>query len=57
MPSLEELEQLTQKAVDVIDIRNLWINPDCGLKTRGWPEVEATLSNMIQATKNIRAKI
>ena len=57
VPCLEELEQLIQKAVDVIDIRNLWINPDCGLKTRGWPEVEATLSNMIQATKNIRAKI
>ena len=57
VPSLEELEKLIQKAVDVIDVKNLWINPDCGLKTRGWPEVEATLSNMIQATENIRAKI
>ena len=57
VPTLEELEQLIQKAVDVIDIKNLWINPDCGLKTRGWPEVEATLENMIKATENVRAKI
>jgi 5-methyltetrahydropteroyltriglutamate--homocysteine methyltransferase len=34
----------------------LWINPDCGLKTRQWPETRAALDNMIKATKQFRAK-
>jgi 5-methyltetrahydropteroyltriglutamate--homocysteine methyltransferase len=32
----------------------LWINPDCGLKTRGWPEVHAALRNMVNAAKSLR---
>ena len=57
VPSLDELEALIEKAAEVIDVENLWINPDCGLKTRGWPEVESTLKNMIQATENVRSKL
>ncbi|WP_438874066.1 hypothetical protein, partial [Vibrio cholerae] len=34
----------------------LWVNPDCGLKTRNWPEVEAALTNMVNAAKALRAE-
>jgi 5-methyltetrahydropteroyltriglutamate--homocysteine methyltransferase len=33
----------------------LWVNPDCGLKTRGWPETEAALLNMVEAARRLRA--
>ncbi len=39
-----------------IPLDRLWVNPDCGLKTRNWPETESTLKNMIQAAKTLRAK-
>jgi len=35
----------------------LWVNPDCGLKTRGWPETEAALANMIAAARSMRKKL
>jgi 5-methyltetrahydropteroyltriglutamate--homocysteine methyltransferase len=35
----------------------LWVNPDCGLKTRGWPEVEAALRNMVAATLELRSEL
>jgi 5-methyltetrahydropteroyltriglutamate--homocysteine methyltransferase len=41
----------------VIPAERLWVNPDCGLKTRGWPETEAALTNMIQAAKASRVKL
>ena len=34
----------------------LWVNPDCGLKTRGWPETKAALENMVKAAKILREK-
>jgi hypothetical protein len=37
--------------------QRLWVNPDCGLKTRGWPETEAALSNRVQAAKTLRQKL
>ncbi|MBA5868956.1 MAG: hypothetical protein GDA68_02970 [Nitrospira sp. CR2.1] len=37
-------------------MRQLWVNPDCGLKTRGWPEVEAALENMVEAARVVRQK-
>ena len=40
-----------------INLKNIWINPDCGLKTRNYPEVEEALSNMIEATKKVRASL
>jgi len=42
---------------DVLDVRQLWINPDCGLKTRQWPEVEASLTNMVVAARRLREKL
>jgi 5-methyltetrahydropteroyltriglutamate--homocysteine methyltransferase len=41
----------------VIPPERLWVNPDCGLKTRGWPEVEAALANMVEAAKRMRRKL
>jgi 5-methyltetrahydropteroyltriglutamate--homocysteine methyltransferase len=43
-----------RKALRAIPAEQLWVNPDCGLKTRGWPEVRASLNNMVDAAKSIR---
>lgn len=57
VPSVDEMVQLMQKAARVVPVANLWINPDCGLKTRGWPETEAALGNMVQAAKLLRKEL
>lgn len=57
IPSTEEMVVLLEKALEVIPARNLWVNPDCGLKTRGWHETEEALKNMIQAAKTIRKAV
>ncbi|MES2355302.1 MAG: 5-methyltetrahydropteroyltriglutamate--homocysteine S-methyltransferase [Pseudomonadota bacterium] len=56
IPSLEEMLRLLQKACDVINPQLLWVNPDCGLKTRRWPETEVALRNMVEAAKLLRAQ-
>ena len=50
------MTRLLVKAAAVIPAQNLWVNPDCGLKTRGWPETEAALANMVAAAQALRAK-
>ena len=45
---------LLVKAARVLPIERLWVNPDCGLKTRGWPEVETALRNMVEAARRLR---
>lgn len=55
VPSADEMLRLMKKAGSVIPPANLWVNPDCGLKTRGWPETEAALRNMVTAAKQLRA--
>ena len=57
VPSEEEMLRLMHKASAVIPRERLWINPDCGLKTRGWPEVEAALRNMVAVAHNLRTSI
>jgi 5-methyltetrahydropteroyltriglutamate--homocysteine methyltransferase len=57
VPSEDEMSQLIRKAFLAIDPRRLWVNPDCGLKTRGWPEVKQTLANMVHAAKRIREEL
>jgi 5-methyltetrahydropteroyltriglutamate--homocysteine methyltransferase len=57
VPSVETMQQLLERACEVIPVERLWVNPDCGLKTRGWPETEAALTNMIQAARNLREKL
>ena len=56
VPDKAEMVELLEAAVKVIDPRQLWVNPDCGLKTRGWKEVEPALKNMVEAAKEMRAK-
>lgn len=57
IPSIEELEKSIKIMLDKIDCDKLWINPDCGLKTRGIDEAKKSLINMVLATKNIRKKL
>jgi len=54
VPSVEEIMDLIGKMSDVLDINQLWVNPDCGLKTRTWPQVEASLTNMVVAARRLR---
>ena len=54
IPTVQEISHLTEKAASVVPLENLWVNPDCGLKTRAWPETEAALINMMTATKKLR---
>jgi 5-methyltetrahydropteroyltriglutamate--homocysteine methyltransferase len=57
VPTVDEMVRLLRKAATVIPAENLWINPDCGLKTRGWPETEAALGNMVQAAREVRLEL
>lgn len=54
VPSVEEISGLISRATDALDPRQVWINPDCGLKTRGWEETTATLRNLVEATQKAR---
>ncbi|WP_278372784.1 5-methyltetrahydropteroyltriglutamate--homocysteine S-methyltransferase, partial [Brevibacterium casei] len=49
VPSVVELTELIETALESVDARRLWINPDCGLKTRGYAEVEPALANLVAA--------
>jgi 5-methyltetrahydropteroyltriglutamate--homocysteine methyltransferase len=57
VPSVAEIEALLERALTVIPASRLWVNPDCGLKTRGWSETQAALTNMVEAARQIRRKI
>jgi 5-methyltetrahydropteroyltriglutamate--homocysteine methyltransferase len=57
VPGADEIARLMEKALQVIPAERLWINPDCGLKTRGWPEVEAALAAMVAAARSLREKL
>ncbi|PIT46261.1 5-methyltetrahydropteroyltriglutamate--homocysteine S-methyltransferase [Snodgrassella alvi] len=57
VPTEAEVEHLLRKALKVIDQRRLWVNPDCGLKTRGWPETTAALQVMVKVTKKLRDEL
>jgi len=54
IPTVEEMVALLEKAAEKIPLEQLWVNPDCGLKTRQWPEVDAALSNMVEAARRLR---
>ena len=54
VPTVEEMTGLLDKALQVLPRQQLWVNPDCGLKTRGWPEVEEALTNMVAAARAVR---
>ncbi|NWK78526.1 5-methyltetrahydropteroyltriglutamate--homocysteine S-methyltransferase [Aquitalea sp. LB_tupeE] len=56
-PGADEMTALLEKALQVIPAECLWVNPDCGLKTRSWPEVEAALQRMVAVAKNLRQQL
>lgn len=57
VPSKEEMIELMEKAKAVIPSEQLWINPDCGLKTRGWDETKTALIEMVNAAKTLRQEV
>jgi 5-methyltetrahydropteroyltriglutamate--homocysteine methyltransferase len=57
VPAKEEMADLLLRAGRVVPAERLWVNPDCGLKTRGWPEVEAALTNMVEAARDVRCQL
>ena len=56
IPTVEQMVGLIEKAAKLIPAERLWVNPDCGLKTRGWKETEPALANMVKATEILRQR-
>jgi 5-methyltetrahydropteroyltriglutamate--homocysteine methyltransferase len=56
VPDTGEMVRLLERACEVIPAARLWVNPDCGLKTRAWPETEAALRNMVGAARVMRER-
>ena len=57
VPSVDEIVEALQKMLTKIDKNKLWVNPDCGLKTRGIPETDASLKNMVEAARRVRSQL
>jgi 5-methyltetrahydropteroyltriglutamate--homocysteine methyltransferase len=57
VPSQEEIVKLLRLAQRYVPLERLWVNPDCGLKTRGWAEVKPALVNMVEAAKIVRKEM
>lgn len=57
VPSTEEATALLRKGLEAIPADRLWVNPDCGLKTRGWPETRASLENLVAAARTVRTEL
>lgn len=57
IPSAGEAATLLRKGLGAIPAERLWVNPDCGLKTRGWPETRASLENLVEAARRVRSEV
>ena len=57
VPTSSEMAELIVRIARVVRVERLWVNPDCGLKTRGWPEVQAALANMVEAARMARERL
>ncbi|MBT3159276.1 5-methyltetrahydropteroyltriglutamate--homocysteine S-methyltransferase [Streptomyces sp. CHA1] len=57
VPGAEEAAALLREGLAAIPAERLWVNPDCGLKTRGWPETRASLENLVAAARTVRAAL
>ncbi|WP_444888164.1 5-methyltetrahydropteroyltriglutamate--homocysteine S-methyltransferase [Microbulbifer sp. JMSA008] len=57
VPEREELVERLKKIAEVVPIQQLWVNPDCGLKTRSWAEVGSSLLNMVEAARTVRSEL
>lgn len=56
VPNTDEMVSIAERAIKVIDKKLFWVNPDCGLKTRGYAETKPALANMVETAKKLRAK-
>ncbi|MFQ5955585.1 MAG: 5-methyltetrahydropteroyltriglutamate--homocysteine S-methyltransferase [Kiloniellales bacterium] len=56
VPGVDEVEDRLRKACARLSPEQVWVNPDCGLKTRGWDEVRPALANMVEAARRLRAE-
>jgi 5-methyltetrahydropteroyltriglutamate--homocysteine methyltransferase len=56
VPDRREMVELLEKATAVLAPQQLWVNPDCGLKTRGWTETRAALTALVEAAREMRSK-
>ena len=52
-PAVSEIVDLLEHAADELPLRQVWVNPDCGLKTRGYAETVAALQNLVEATRRV----
>ncbi|WP_406262302.1 5-methyltetrahydropteroyltriglutamate--homocysteine S-methyltransferase [Streptomyces chartreusis] len=57
VPSVTEAAGLLRTGLKAIPAERLWVNPDCGLKTRGWPETRASLENLVAAARTVRGEL
>ncbi len=57
VPGVAEMTELLERALQAVPGRQLWVNPDCGLKTRGYAETVESLENMLEATRAVRANV
>ncbi|WP_185123735.1 5-methyltetrahydropteroyltriglutamate--homocysteine S-methyltransferase [Reichenbachiella sp. 5M10] len=57
VPSQEEIERLLHRASELLPVGNLWVNPDCGLKTRQWPETKQALQHLVNAARKLREEV
>ncbi len=57
VPTVEQIVQQLKKAIELLPLQQIWVNPDCGLKTRRWEEVIPALKNMVAAAKMLREEI
>ncbi|WP_105200455.1 5-methyltetrahydropteroyltriglutamate--homocysteine S-methyltransferase [Pseudoalteromonas sp. T1lg10] len=57
VPEVKWIKDLIHKAAAKVPVERLWVNPDCGLKTRAWPETREALQNMVIATKELRQEL
>lgn len=56
VPTVDKMREIVQRALKVIPKENFWINPDCGLKTRDWPETKTSLKNLVSLSEQLRAE-
>lgn len=57
IPSVEEMVENLRRALKITAKERIWVNPDCGLKTRSWPEVEGALSHLVEAVRQLRKQL
>lgn len=57
VPTTDEMVELLNLALEVVPAERVWVNPDCGLKTRGWPEALESLKNLVEAGHIVRKMV